>query len=113
MTWWGWLILGAVLFGAVVRDVFEIEAGDDVPPRGVEDLGDRVRSGIGCHDRSSLRAGGLAGGFQKGLAVTVRASGTGGEKSFAAVVRLDTPNEARYYQNGGILQYVLRQLLSG
>jgi aconitase A len=25
-------------------------------------------------------------------------------------VRIDTPEEARYYQNGGILQYVLRRL---
>jgi aconitate hydratase len=27
-------------------------------------------------------------------------------------VRIDTPREARYYQHGGILQYVLRQLLA-
>ena len=51
----------------------------------------------------------LADGFRKGLEVTVRA----GDKRFKAIVRLDTPNEARYYQNGGILQYVLRQLLTG
>ncbi len=30
---------------------------------------------------------------------------------FAAVVRIDTPGEANYYRNGGILQYVLRSLL--
>ena len=35
----------------------------------------------------------------------------GGEKTFQAVVRIDTPQEVRYYQHGGILQYVLRQLL--
>jgi aconitate hydratase len=29
---------------------------------------------------------------------------------FEAVVRLDTPNEIRYFQNGGILQTVLRDL---
>lgn len=29
---------------------------------------------------------------------------------FDAVVRIDTPGEADYYRNGGILQYVLRQL---
>jgi aconitate hydratase len=32
---------------------------------------------------------------------------------FEAVVRIDTPQEALYYANGGILQYVLRQLLAG
>ena len=31
---------------------------------------------------------------------------------FKAAVRIDTPQEALYYANGGILQYVLRQLLS-
>ena len=29
---------------------------------------------------------------------------------FEATVRLDTPNEVRYFQNGGILQTVLRSL---
>jgi aconitate hydratase len=32
---------------------------------------------------------------------------------FDAVLRIDTPGEADYYRNGGILQYVLRQLLAG
>ena len=39
--------------------------------------------------------------------VTVAAA----EKSFEAVVRIDTPGEAEYYRNGGIMQYVLRSLL--
>jgi aconitate hydratase len=30
---------------------------------------------------------------------------------FDAVVRIDTPGEADYYRNGGILQYVLRNML--
>ncbi|WP_041546597.1 MULTISPECIES: aconitate hydratase AcnA [unclassified Nocardioides] len=34
-----------------------------------------------------------------------------GEKEFDAVVRIDTPGEANYYRNGGIMQYVLRNLL--
>ena len=29
---------------------------------------------------------------------------------FACMVRIDTPMEAEYYRNGGILQYVLRQM---
>ncbi len=39
--------------------------------------------------------------------VTVKA----GEKSFRALVRIDTPGEADYYRHGGIMQYVLRSLL--
>ena len=34
-----------------------------------------------------------------------------GEKSFEAVVRIDTPGEADYFRHGGIMQYVLRSLL--
>lgn len=33
--------------------------------------------------------------------------------SFKAKVRIDTPGEADYYRNGGILQYVLRNLMDG
>ncbi|MGF1612826.1 MAG: aconitate hydratase AcnA [Gammaproteobacteria bacterium] len=33
--------------------------------------------------------------------------------AFEATVRIDTPKEREYYQNGGILHYVLRQLLKG
>ncbi|WP_255955034.1 aconitate hydratase AcnA [Streptomyces odontomachi] len=33
-------------------------------------------------------------------------------KEFDAVVRIDTPGEADYYRNGGILQYVLRSLIT-
>ena len=42
----------------------------------------------------------------------VRARDTAGEeKHFTAIARVDTPFEVAYYQNGGILQYVLRQML--
>ena len=37
----------------------------------------------------------------------------GGCVEFDAIVRIDTPQEAQYYRHGGILQYVLRQLLAG
>jgi aconitate hydratase len=33
-------------------------------------------------------------------------------REFRALVRIDTPQEMLYYQHGGILQYVLRQLLT-
>ena len=43
--------------------------------------------------------------------VTVKAEKDGETKEFRAKVRLDTPQEVNYYRHGGILQYVLRQLL--
>ncbi|GAA3278339.1 aconitate hydratase AcnA [Paenarthrobacter aurescens] len=45
----------------------------------------------------------------KTLKVTATAE-DGTTKSFDAVLRIDTPGEADYYRNGGILQYVLRQI---
>jgi len=54
----------------------------------------------------------LIGSFAPGRQVTVRASASGKAKEFKALVRIDTPQEAQYYANGGILQFVLRQLLS-
>ena len=54
----------------------------------------------------------LIGGFAPGRQVNVRASAHGKTTEFKALVRIDTPQEAQYYANGGILQFVLRQLLS-
>jgi aconitate hydratase len=45
--------------------------------------------------------------------VTVRIEKDGREDEFEATVRIDTPGEAGYYRNGGIMQYVLRSLLRG
>jgi aconitate hydratase len=56
----------------------------------------------------------IAGGLSRTREVTVRARGENGEtREFQAVVRIDTPQEVLYYRHGGILQYVLRQLLTG
>jgi aconitate hydratase len=50
--------------------------------------------------------------FAAGCSVKVRAKGKAGVIAFDALVRIDTPQEALYYANGGILQYVLRRLLA-
>ena len=50
--------------------------------------------------------------FKPRKEVTVRATSPDGkEKQFGVIVRVDTPEEVLYYQHGGILQYVLRQML--
>ncbi len=52
--------------------------------------------------------------FAGGREVEVQAKPAhGGTIKFRALVRIDTPQEALYYRHGGILQYVLRQLLAG
>ncbi len=40
-------------------------------------------------------------------------TGSGRRVEFDAVVRIDTPGEANYFRNGGIMQYVLRNLRRG
>ena len=53
-------------------------------------------------------------GAARGNAVRVYAKAPDGRTSeFAVLVRIDTPQEFLYYRHGGILQYVLRELLSG
>jgi aconitate hydratase len=59
---------------------------------------------------------GVRTGFANGRTVRVRARREDGDKGaieFTATVRIDTPQEVQYYLHGGILPYVLRQLLSG
>jgi aconitate hydratase len=52
--------------------------------------------------------------FNSGRKIAVRVKSADGKaREFQATVRIDTPQEALYYANGGILQYVLRQLLAG
>jgi aconitate hydratase len=50
--------------------------------------------------------------FTAGRKLPLKASRNGAVTEFQALVRIDTPQEALYYANGGILQYVLRQLLA-
>jgi aconitate hydratase len=53
----------------------------------------------------------LGSKFANGRALTVKATAPDGTaKQFTAKVRIDTPQEIEYYEHGGILQYVLRQL---
>jgi len=95
--------------------------------------GDTVQSlGLTGHEIVSISglAAGLASGFAAGREVTVRAApppeaaadavpeappagaaGTPRTIELKARVRLDTPQEVQYYRHGGILHYVLRQLL--
>jgi aconitate hydratase len=55
----------------------------------------------------------LASRFEGGREVTVRAKAADGTtKELRAIVRIDTPQEILYYQNGGILPFVLRSLLA-
>ncbi len=82
----------------------QFAAGEDAATLGL--------TGEEVYDITGLRA--ILDTFAPERRVTVRAQlAQGNFKEFQAHVRIDTPQEALYYRHGGILQYVLRQLLSG
>jgi aconitate hydratase len=54
---------------------------------------------------------GLASAIPKRRAIVCAKRADGSVREFVATVRIDTPQEREYYRHGGILQYVLRQLL--
>jgi aconitate hydratase len=83
----------------------QFQAGESVGTLGL--TGEEVFDFVGL---SELIAGGLAQGRQ--IAVRARRP-DGSVTEFQALVRIDTPKEVLYYRHGGILQYVLRQLLTG
>jgi len=66
---------------------------------------------LGLTGRETYDFDGIGDGSGKELTVTATAE-DGSVKTFTVDVRIDTPKEVEYYQHGGILQYVLRQLAS-
>ena len=55
---------------------------------------------------------GIAGGLKPGQRMTLLVRNDSGKaRSIEAICRIDTPYELQYYQHGGILQFVLRQLV--
>jgi aconitate hydratase len=73
---------------------------------------------LGLSGREELSFEGVAeaieSGFAGGRQIKVHAAAPSGESTeFSALVRIDTPQEVLYYRHGGILPYVLRQLLGG
>jgi aconitate hydratase len=77
------------------------------PGENVESLGLTGEEVFDFPGLTALLAAKFAGG--KTLDVTATAA-DGTKKAFRAVVRIDTPQEIEYYEHGGILLYVLRQL---
>jgi len=68
------------------------------------------RESLGLTGKETFSIEGISGGISPGMRLTVRAELDGGEKTFPATARVDTPEEVRYYNHGGILPYVLRRL---
>jgi aconitate hydratase len=105
-----WAAKGTNLLGvrAVIAESFERIHRSNLVGMGVLPLqfppGESVDS-LGLTGEEEISIGGLEGGTVK--EITVRA----GDVEFTARVRIDTPKEVEYFRHGGILPYVLRQLL--
>jgi aconitate hydratase len=68
---------------------------------------------LGLDGSEKFSITGLSDSIKPGQQVTLKIERTNGEKREVPVkLRIDTPIEIDYYRHGGILQFVLRQLLS-
>ena len=114
-----WAAKGTILLGvrAVLAESFERIHRSNLVGMGVlplEFLPGETPKTLGLTGLEIFEIEGLAHGFEPRKKMKVRAKDPGGkekEKHFTAVARIDTPFEVAYYQHGGILQYVLRQML--
>ena len=114
-----WAAKGPYLLGikAVIAQSFERIHRSNLIGMGVLPLEyvDRAdRSTYGLTGEEIFDITGIAGGVTPRMHATVKATDAASGKSieFKVRVRIDTPDEAEYYRHGGILQYVLRQLMS-
>ena len=107
-----WAAKGTRLLGvrAVIAQSFERIHRSNLVGMGVLPLqfsdGESAES-LGLTGREKFTVKGIADADEVPRTLTVAAD----DKEFEVTVRIDTPKEQRYYRHGGILQYVLRELL--
>src|SRR3954463_1146007 len=113
-----WAAKGTVLLGvrAVIAESFERIHRSNLVGMGVLPLQFRegeTRQSLGLTGFESFDIVGLDESLRPRATLVVRAKGSGGTKEFKVTTRIDTPEEMQYYRHGGILPYVLRQLVGG
>ncbi len=111
-----WAAKGTNLLGvrAVIAESFERIHRSNLVGMGVLPLqfpeGESAES-LGLSGEEVFEITGLAEPLNAGDAPPSTVSVRAGDVEFDARVRIDTPKEAEYFRHGGILQYVLRELL--
>ena len=114
-----WAAKGPALLGvrAVIAESFERIHRSNLIGMGILPLqfqeGENAQTlGLDGSERVSVEPIDFSEGLPNPRTVSVRARKADGvEIAFDATVRIDTPTEGAYYANGGILQYVLRNLI--
>lgn len=111
-----WAAKGVALLGvrAVIAESFERIHRSNLVGMGVlpfEFTGGATRDSLGLTGNEVFSIEGVAAAVAgDGIATARAVASDGSEKVFKVRVRIDTPVEADYYRNGGILPYVLRQV---
>jgi len=112
-----WAAKGTLLLGvkAVVAETFERIHRSNLVNMGVLPLqfdeGQNAAT-LGLTGREQYHLTGIEGGLRPGGTIAVRAIGDGQKViEFSTTARIDTPEELVAYRHGGILPYVLRQLV--
>ncbi len=112
-----WAAKGTVLLGvrAVIAESFERIHRSNLVGMGVlpcEFVGDDTRQTLGLTGFETFEILGLDNSLRPRQPLTVVATREGAKETrFQVRARIDTPEELRYYQHGGILPYVLRSLV--
>jgi aconitate hydratase len=113
-----WAAKGTALLGvkAVIAESYERIHRSNLIGMGVLPLqfpGGKTADDMGLTGEETISISGITelndGTTPRTVTVTIEKDGRGDE--FEATVRIDTPGEAQYYRNGGIMQFVLRNLL--
>jgi aconitate hydratase len=112
-----WAAKGPALLGirAVIAETYERIHRSNLIGMGVLPL--QFQQGMNAHSLGLkgdevFSISGIAADLMPKKEILVKAQDTNGQtKAFTVTTRIDTPEELEYYKNGGILPYVLRQLL--
>ncbi len=112
-----WAAKGPLLLGvkAAIAESYERIHRSNLVMMGVLPLqfkpGDTMAS-LGLTGRETYDITGISGGVKPRQEVTVRVRGEDGSSfSFQAIARIDSPIDVEYYEGGGILQTVLREIM--
>jgi len=114
-----WAAKGTFMLGirAVIAESYERIHRSNLIGMGVlplQYLDGQNRESLALSGEETYAIAGVASGLAPGVKLTVTATAPdGSEKKFEALARIDTLVELDYYKHGGILQFVLRQLLKG
>ena len=112
-----WAAKGTALLGvkAVIAESYERIHRSNLVAMGVLPLqfkADENAESCGLTGFENYDIEGINNGLRPGQEVTVRARcADGSEKTFHAIVRINSPVEVKYYRNGGTLQAALREMM--